>query len=552
MVLDDLARELEGSPTEPRMVERELRGDVVNERFRDQAEAMAGPTSYEPALRGTGADLTGELELIEVDLTLDRAVMSAIEHNLAAQVAGFRPGIALEQVVAARSVFDFVFFADLDWNVTDQPSQVPFFGGSSATQLQSVAGSAGIRKRTEIGGDLTVTLAQTYSDNDSGLDLEPNPANETSVVLRYDQPLLRGFGRAVNTAEIRIAENFEASEAQALRSALIDTVAQTEQAYWSLLSARQALQIRQRLLERGESVRDVLTIRGDYDARPAEVADAAARVESRRADLIRAENQLRQASDRLKVLMNDPAMPVGGEELLNPVDAPTGEAISFSLLGALGTAIGLRPEIEQAILSVDNADVRLELAENATLPRLDLALQASFAGLRRSGEDAWSDSFDRRFASTLVGLSFEQPIGNRGAEADERRRRLERLQLLTQYRQVIQQVTFEVKTALREVETNYRLIEQTRVARLSAAENLRAILVQRETTQGLTPTFLDLELRRQESLALAELQEIAAITDYANAIAEYFRATGQSLERRGVSVIEPTGEAGGDPAKGMD
>jgi outer membrane protein TolC len=107
---------------------------------------------------------------------------------------------------------------------------------------------------------------------------------------------------------------------------------------------------------------------------------------------------------------------------------------------------------------------------------------------------------------------------------------------------VVQGIILDVKQALRQLDTNYRLIEQTRIARLAATENLRTLEVQKQTIRGLTPEFLDLELSRQEALAQAELREIGALTDYNLALAQYYAATGTTLQIRGIVVEPPTAQ----------
>ncbi len=67
--------------------------------------------------------------------------------------------------------------------------------------------------------------------------------------------------------------------------------------------------------------------------------------------------------------------------------------------------------------------------------------------------------------------------------------------------------------------------------------------MQEQTIQSLTPDFLDLKFRRQESLAQAEAAEQQALTDYNISLAEYEAATGTALERSGIIFDVPDVEA---------
>lgn len=511
---------------------------------REELEGMAGPGSYAPAeLPELGPDLLGGATRA-FSINLEQAVARAVEQNLTVQSARLTPSIAQSQVTAAEAAFDWVLFADLAWTSVDQPQAVPVIGGipigSGASQSQNVDYETGLRKDLTSGGRFTVSQGQGYRDNNSpGVSLFPDPAQSPFVNLQLDQPLLRGFGSDVALAEVRLARNLERDSIYQLKQTLLATTTEAERAYWNLALARHNLQIRQRLLERGLETRDILANRRVFDVRPAEYADAVATVEQRKANLIRAINTLRDASDQLKAIINDPELTVGGEALLVPADAPVDEPISFSLLDALTAAIDNRPEIQRALLSIQDASIRREVADSLRLPLLDLRAQARFQGLNEDLGEAYEDITEAQFVDLLAGVRFEQPIGNRAGEAGYRRRQLELMQASVDYRAAVQQIVLDVKRALRSVETNYKLIEQTRTARLAAAENLRTLQVLERTTQALSPDFLDLKFRRQESLAASELEEAAALINYQIALAELVAATGTALERNGIRFVVP-------------
>jgi len=490
-----------------------------------------------------GPGLLGEPSpTFQIDLA--QSVGRAVRQSLDVEDARLDPAIGEAQTISARAAFDWVFFTGVQWNRTDAPQVVPFVGGVpvgvAARQSQSVGYETGIRKRLTSGGTLSISQGQTYTDDQSGgTRLNPDPAQSVFLDIALNQPLLRGFGSDVAMAEVRLSENIERRAIQSYKRALIQTATETESAYWRLEQAYNELRIRQKLLERGLQTREVLSSRLSFDVKPAEYSDAVATVERRRADVIRAENQLRQASDLLKVFINDDELTVGNETLLLPIDEAPDQPISFSLLDAITMAMQHRPELQEAILSIDDASIRQTVADNSRLPLLDMAFRSRFNGLDADTSGAYGDISDGRFVDFLVTAMFEQPIGNRGAEADYRRTQLERMQATIRYRTALQQVVLQVKTSLRNVMTNYQLIEQTRTARLAATENLRTLLVQEQTIQSLTPDFLDLKFRRQEALADAETAEQQARTDYNISLAQLSASMGTSLERNGIAFIVP-------------
>jgi len=364
-------------------------------------------------------------------------------------------------------------------------------------------------------------------------------------VFQFDQPLLRNFGSDVSLAQVRVNRNTERDAVARLRVQLLQTVNQTEATYWELVRAQHELAILQTLLERGFKTRDQLQTRLDLglDVPPSQLADAVARVQRRKTDVTRARDAVRDAGDRLKLLMNDPDLPVGAETLVLPLDQGVDEAMSFSLVDSLTTAVTHRPEVDQAILSIDNTSIRETVAANQRLPQLNLQIQTRFQGLSGS-VGALDNQFDGNFVDYIVALAFEQPIGNRAAEAGYLRRRIEREQAILSYRNTVLQVVRDVKASLRAVNRNYEIIEQARMSRIAAAEALRTLEVENEQTRDKSSERLELEFNRQEALSNAERTEMQAISDYNSSVAQLYASMGTALERNQIKFLVPTpGEA---------
>jgi outer membrane protein TolC len=546
-VLDAIRQDLaaESDTSEPVEVERIASDlDLSVERIAE-LEQLSGAASYEDQPMPLGQDLLGDDGYEEVGISLEDAVASAVRNNLRTQAARLEPAIRAEDAIAADAVFDWTLFASGEYNRNDNPSAVPVVGGvpvgTGVVKNENSFGTLGVDKQTRYGGLVTIsTTADVFNNQSEGFERFPDPARTADLDLVLSQPLLQGFGYDVNMAQVYLAQNSTESGVELLRRNLMDTITDVETAYWRLYLARQELLIRQRLLERGIQTRDALVGRLGFDVTQAQVADAVATVEFRRADLTRTRNFVRRRSDEFKALLNDPNYPLADERLLAPTEVPLDEAIQFSLLDAITSGITSRPEVRLAEIDIRDADIRRLVAKNATLPLLNLDARFNATGLDDDLSDAYSNAFQDDYYDSGLGLRFEQPIGNRGPEAALRRARLQRVQAVTLYRASVEEVILDIKTALRNVATSYQLIEQTHVSRLAAAENLRSLQAEEETIRSLTPEFLDLKLRRQENLALAEFQEVQALTDYAASLADLYRAMGVTLERNNVSVDTST------------
>ncbi len=533
----------------------EVEAGLTQER-RDQLDAMSGIRSYENQPLKLGPDLLGGGEPDVVSLTLEQAVSAAVKNNLDVQLARLRPAISQTQITQADAVFDAVVFADLSVSRLDTPRPATsafttpgsglgtfaaLVGGNR--QLETDSLTTGIRKRLTTGGTVSA------STNISRIVEEPPTtslqAYETAnIELGITQPLLRGFGRDVNRAEILLTRSARHTSVQELRRDLLDTVLSVERAYWNLYFSRHRLQIQERLLERTTDDFTRILKRQDFDVSPVRSTEAGSFVELRRSDVIRARQDVRTASDTLKRLINSANLPISGETLIVPRDMPADAAVKFSLLDAVTTALRNRPEMQAALQQIHDAAVRLRVADNARLPQLNVSAIMRYNGLDDSVGGAYDNLTDGDFIDYILGAQFEMPIGNRGPSAFYAQRNLERRTTVVAYQRAAQDVVLQVKDSIRTLLTSYELIGATQAARRAAADNLRAIEQQEEAGVALTPEFLlDLKLSSQQRLATAEIQELQALVDYNTAIAAYFRSLGTLLERNGIDF---------DPDAGLD
>ncbi len=530
--------------------------ELTNQR-RAELDKMSGPAAYRNDPIELGSDLLGRQELEVVAMTLRKAIHTAAGHNLDIEVARIQPGINQTQIAQAEANFDAVFFSNFSFQKLDTP-QPPTGSALSAfgrvrQDMRSL--DTGIRKNFVSGGQMTLSTQfarefrnpSFFSEPPFGL-LPIKTWYTTNVSLTLNQPLLRNFGADVNRAQIMLAANARREAIQDLRRQLLDTILDTETAYWDLAFARDQLLIQERLLKRTTDDRDQLAQRKNFDASPVRLTEANSFVELRRADVIRARQQVRIASDRLKRLVYSKQLPIAGETLILPLDRPADLPLRFSLLDAVSTALRHRPQLERALHLINDASIRQRVADNQRLPLLDLAATVRYNGSTkaRRGErigDAYDTLTDGDFVDYILTAQFEVPIGNRGPEAVYRQQQLALRQAVANYQRNAEQVVLEVKEALRNLLTTYQLIDAARAARRAASDNLRAIEEQEEAGVALTPEFLlDLKLSTQQRLANAEIQEVQSLSDYNTAIATFFRAMGTLLERNGIEFVDQIAE----------
>jgi outer membrane protein len=492
-----------------------------------------GNTSAQANQAGISAATLNAPEKV-VNLSLQNAIARTLKNALDIKAEAYDPGIKESLEIQQEAAFDPVLFGSSQLTNTDEPQTQQTFNPNYFTTSTN---QIGIRRLLPSGGTAQVSTGFTY--------FSANPAISGSLFGHYyepnmnatfTQPLLRGFGAGVTEANLYLAQRDHRISLETFRRQVITSVSNVEEAYQNLVLARTAVDIQEQLLAATEDTYRRVHDRILVDADQISVNQAIAAVEQRRAELINDRIQLRDSSDELKRLINDPELNITDNMLLNPSDKPVVEPIVFSTAESIETALRQRTELQEDRLKLEKADIIVSVAKNDLLPKLDLTGSVQTTGL---GGD-----LDAAFGSTVTpgqhidynaGVRLEIPIGNRQAEAEVRQRKLERNQLLTQTVQDAQNIVADVKKQLRELLGRYQEMQSRERSRVSAAQELKAI-TDKEKIVALTPEFLQLKLDAQDSLAQAEQTLIQAIVNYNLAIERLEKAKGTLLEFDRISL----------------
>ncbi|MDA0803871.1 MAG: TolC family protein [Planctomycetota bacterium] len=497
-----------------------------------------------------GAPLDGETEPA-ISAGLRELVLAAVQANIPSRTARVQTAVMAEQMIQAEAAFDMLFSANGQISRQDEPS-VSVVGPSgpidfTGTGTDVSAFGTGVQQLLSTGGTWTLSTEATRTEKKPLDAFTPNPNWQTAVTLGLDQPLLRGFGSDVALAQVKLTQNASAQSQLEFRKSLLDLVKRVEETYWRLAAARQRVASAQWLLAEGGKVRDLLEKRRGIDATDADYAEAVSVVEQRAADLVRARLDANVLTDQLKLMVESPAFPVGDGCRIVPTDRPTREAVVVGLREAIVSALERNPGVLQSLLKVDAGDIQLTVAQNGTLPQLDLAAQVALQGLDGNFGDSYQEVADADFVNWLVGATLSQPIGNRAPESLYRETRLQRAQAALGYRRSVDQAVTDIRTAMRQVVAGEELVERTGTLRLAAAESMRALASYEENLAELSPEFLQLKFLRQQSMASAHMQAFNARVDMEVALASLRMSMGTGLDPYGITI-----ESGPGPLNDVD
>ena len=132
---------------------------------------------------------------------------------------------------------DPVLFGGIDWGHFSNPQTTDVVTGTTTFITESSNSNVGARVGFKTGATATMQWVNT-SQSTNSLRNNFDPSLRSRVTLTMTQPLLRGFGLAVNTRNITVAKRNQEVSDLAFKDQVITVVVRMEQLYWDLVSLR--------------------------------------------------------------------------------------------------------------------------------------------------------------------------------------------------------------------------------------------------------------------------------------------------------------------------
>ena len=462
-------------------------------------------------------------------------VIAALAHSPTVTAIELEPAIRRTALVEEDAAFDWGGFVETTYDDINEPvGNTLTTGGPGRFKDRNAIGSTGFRKQTRSGGEAEISQQVGWQTTNSRFFI-PDEQGNSRLALSFTQPLLAKNGKAYNNSRIVLARLDGQMADQEAQEKLQQHLLDVATAYWDLYRARAVYLQRMRVLAKAEAILAKLEGRQQVDALPRQVLRARAAVSARRTEIVRATTEIRNAEAVLRRLVADPRLVSDPSLELLPAEDPGVCQIPVSLAASARTAMMQRPEIRRAVGDVRSAGVRLGMACNELMPRLDFVFNTYISGLRgegnvfRSLEQSWTTGRP----SFAGGLLFEMPVGNRAAKARHHRRELEMLQATRQLEATVETTLTEVELAVREAETTYReMVSQYQT--LQATSDEAAYLADRwqllpGNDRGSTILLEDL-LDAQSRAADDEAALVTAQVNYLLALTNLRRTMGTLMQ----------------------
>ena len=286
---------------------------------------------------------------------------------------------------------------------------------------------------------------------------------------------------------------------------------------------------------------------------PLDLVSAQAEVASNQEQLIIAETAVKQAEDRLRVLIYDPTVRDNWTIRIEPIDSPPVGNASLDVDAAVTTALETRADLQRVRKDIVNADTAVKYAGNQRLP--DVRFNASYQASGLGGADCARAAF-RNDRGTGCGHRFR--LGGRTAvrarlpdlggqhqrhvsdwwrreQANYARTKLERTQSGERLKSAEAKAIQQIRDAAWKIEMNGKRIETTRAARELAEQRLDAERKRFEV--GMSTSFLVIQAQRD--MAQAKTNELGAVLSYDLSLVDY-----EALQQAGPAGQSSAGSQG--------
>jgi outer membrane protein TolC len=453
----------------------------------------------------------------------------------------------------------------VNWGHTTTPQSNTILVGTTELVSTTKIANFSIGQAFATGGSITLGY-NNQNQFQNSFRQTINPVLSSNLDLAFSQPLLQGFGLALNNRTIRVAKNDLKAADLVFRQQLINTVANVVQIYWTLVAAntnvdvkKQAVEVSTRLVDQNQKQVEVGTLA------PIEIVRAEAQQASDQQALVQAQSVAKQLEAVLKSALsrNGLATPAVAEADVVPLDQihiPDVEPVQ-PIQDLVGMAMESRPDLGQSRIQLENAHIALQGTKNALLPTLNAVADLRNSALigpqnTESGPIGQTgviqqapiadpffiggyggilgQLFSRNFPNYSVGLNLNIPLRNRAAQANIATQTLNLRMNELQVQRQTNQIRLDIQNALialQEARAQYQAAVKQRDLELQTVD-----ADQKKLALGATTVYQLIQDQRDLSTAGGSIAQAEAT--YAQARVQLDIATGATLQNNNVDFDE--------------
>jgi outer membrane protein len=501
-------------------------------------------------------------------------VTTGMPNGAASLIGNTNTGIASSPAQSSLPLgvtLDPALTSTVNWGHTSTPLSNTVVSGLTEQIASTTLANFGISQGFVTGGSATLSYNNSNQFTNSFTNVY-NPATTSNLDLSISQPLLQGFGIAMNRRTIRIATNNLKAADLVFKQQVTNVVANVTEQYWNLVYfnndldvKRRAVAVSTKLLNDNKAQVEVGTLA------PIAIVQAEAQVASDQQLLVQSQTNVLQQETIMKSALSrnglaSPAISEARIVLTDRIHVPDVEAIE-PMQDLVERALENRPELSQSRIQIDNTKLNLQGYRNQLLPSINVvadirnnALSGAINTLTnpRTGFSVLNPNpalppttipdpffvggygtvlgqlFGRNFPNYSVGVQLNIPLRNRAAQANMITEELNLRQNELSVQRLINQIRVDVQTALTAVQQSRAQYQSAVKARILQEQTADA--EQKKLAVGASTPYNVILMQRD--LWTAEDAEAQAQASYALARTQLDWATGTILQKSNVVLDE--------------
>ncbi len=402
------------------------------------------------------------------------------------------------------------------------------------------------------GGTVRLTMNESWL-NESARSNLLNPSEVPTAQIRVQHNFLNGFGAAVNSRFIHIAEKNVVGANVTFRSQLNVLVQNVVNLYWDMVSSSEDLKARQAAMEVSRKFLEDTKRRIDLGAiAKVDIFRAQADYSSRQQDVSIAQQTASQQATQMKSLISrvpDPALDAAEIVTLDRIEVPPTDDLP-PLRDLVAKALANRPDVQLDKIGNETAEMSALGTTNNLLPTLQGLATTTSVGLAGGINPAaggipsrnlvggygtaLGQIFRHDYSSRLGQVVFVGTFGNHSAQGDYGIDQLTLRQSDLVERRNRNDMVVQISNQMIAVRQ-----ARSRYASTVATRQLQQDLLEKERQKfALGSSTIDLVIAAERALSAAQYAEIAALTAYSRARVALDQVLGLTLETNHVSVDE--------------
>ena len=456
-----------------------------------------------------------------IELSLKDAILLALERNKDLEIKKITP--LIKQTFEEQ--YSVMFSPSLGASLSLQEGNNTnvLLAGSAPSLTDNISGKITWQKSFPLGTNLSLE-ASLYAPNI--FSYTNNRYNSSRIGLSLTQPLMQNWGEDFNLVLIRGANYDTLISEYELKGFVQTLVSDVEETYWDYVLTRKKLEIYENSLKiAGKQLKETEQRVKIGKLAESEIIASQAEVAQREQDLLNAQKNLEITILKFLRLINHQDKNTD-DKIVILSDEPQIPAIELTdIQEHIQKALKLRPDINQAQLSIKRGDIEIVKTKNGLLPKLDW-----FVTLGKSG---YADSFGQSLLNIggpnydlSTGLSFGMPVNNTDVKAIYKRALLNQKSTLKALENLSSLIETDMRSAYVTVNTTKKQINSAIITRKLQEKKLET--ENAKFREGKSTSLLVAQTQRD--LLSSQIAEIEYTINYLKALVAFYLMEGTLLD----------------------